>query len=342
MHCKEPGCHPTVWAPINIALLKYWGKRDASLNLPLHDSISITLEGISGPIGTFTSLTLSESEQDAVSFHLNGTEDPKVGKRCLAMLNEIRARNNLARTRHTVAVESRNESPTSAGLASSASGFAALSTALHHALGLSTATTGSLGSAARIGSGSACRSLHGGFVHWRMGTAADGSDSVAYQLFDEAHWPELRALIVIQQETPKEVPSRDGMQASVATSDLLRARMQPDYMASKVLAFIKAIEERNFAEFARLTMKDACQFHAICMDTYPPIFYLGPSSIEAIKAIHRLNSTETIAAYTFDAGPNPVVFCLEANMQHVRACLATAMPDSKLIECRVGHGPKIL
>ncbi|KAL1007321.1 hypothetical protein UPYG_G00084960 [Umbra pygmaea] len=174
---------------------------------------------------------------------------------------------------------------------------------------------GELSAVARQGSGSACRSMYGGFVQWNMGKREDGKDSVAQQVAAESHWPELRVLVLVVSAERKPVGSTSGMQTSVETSSLLQHRAD-SVVPARLKEMIDAVHRRDFAAFADLTMKDSNQFHATCLDTHPPIFYLNDVSRLIINLVHRYNHhyQETRVAYTFDAGPNAVIFTLQQNV----------------------------
>ena len=152
--------------------------------------------------------------------------------------------------------------------------------------------------------------MDGGLVAWRKGCRADRADSKAEQLFDERHWPDLRCVIIVASAAEKETPSTEGMQRSVATSPFLTHRAEA-VAEPRLLDLQKAFRQRNFERFGELTMRDSNSFHATCLDTFPPIFYLNEVSKRAITCVHAFNAAQkrTRAAYTFDAGPNAVVFC---------------------------------
>jgi diphosphomevalonate decarboxylase len=218
-------------------------------------------------------------------------------------------------------IVSENNFPTAAGLASSAAGFAALVRAIANLYELPSSPT-DLSRIARQGSGSACRSLFGGYVAWQMGSNADGSDSVAVEVAPASHWPTMRALILVVSAEKKGVSSTSGMQITVATSDLFQRRAEivvPKHMA----LMEKAIKEKDFPAFAEVTMKDSNSFHATCLDTFPPIFYLNDVSKAAIRVVEDINKKagKTIAAYTFDAGPNAVIYFEEENIDAVAGAL---------------------
>ena len=212
---------------------------------------------------------------------------------------------------------SRNNFPTAAGLASSAAGFAALVRAIADLYELPASPT-ELSRIARQGSGSACRSLFGGYVAWEMGSKPDGSDSVAVEIAPASHWPEMRAVVLVASAEKKDVSSTAGMQQTVASSTLFAERVRSTVPA-RMQAMIKAVKERDFAAFADLTMKDSNSFHATCLDTTPPIFYMNDTSRAAVRMVDLINEKEgrALAAYTFDAGPNAVVYYLEKDEEKV-------------------------
>ncbi|XP_018523543.1 diphosphomevalonate decarboxylase [Lates calcarifer] len=309
----------TCTAPVNIAVIKYWGKRDEELILPINSSLSVTLH--QDQLKTTTTVATSRSFQED-RIWLNGKEEDITHPRLQSCLREIR---RLARKRrndgdpgldlnglsHRVHICSVNNFPTAAGLASSAAGFACLVYTLARVFGVE----GELSGIARQGSGSACRSMYGGFVQWIMGKKDDGKDSLAQQVEPETHWPELRILVLVASAERKPVGSTSGMQTSVQTSCLLKHRAE-SVIPGRMVGMIEAVRRKDFTAFAELTMKDSNQFHATCLDTYPPIFYLSSVSQQIISLVHRYNRHygETRVAYTFDAGPNAVIFTLQ---QHV-------------------------
>lgn len=228
-----------------------------------------------------------------------------------------------------VHVCSENNFPTAAGLASSASGLAALVYTLSKLFDLQI-TTSELSRIARQGSGSACRSLFGGFVAWEMGKESDGSDSMAVQIAPETHWPELEALVCVVSDAKKGTSSTEGMQHTVQTSPLMQERLR--VVPERMEKMKKAILERDFQTFAEITMRDSNQFHSVCLDTYPPIFYLNDTSRGIIRLIHAYNSTspdgKLKAAYTYDAGPNAVIYAPKENMREIINLIAHYFPPA--------------
>lgn len=142
---------------------------------------------------------------------------------------------------------------------------------------------------ARQGSGSACRSLHGGFVQWKQGTAANGEDSVAVQLATENHWPEMRVLVVVVTDVQKKVSSSHGMATTVKTSELYKHRVT-ECVAKRVDEMKAAIADKDFERFAKATMIDSNQFHAVCLDSYPPIKYMNDVSHKIANLVHVYNT----------------------------------------------------
>uniref|UniRef100_G3SZK1 Diphosphomevalonate decarboxylase n=1 Tax=Loxodonta africana TaxID=9785 RepID=G3SZK1_LOXAF len=329
MASENPLTIVTCTAPVNIAVIKYWGKRDEELVLPLNSSLSVTLHQDQAK----TTTTAAISKDFKEDRWLNGTE-VDVGQPRLHVLPWVR---RLARKHRStddgdtpplslsykVHIASENNFPTAAGLASSAAGYACLAYTLARVYGVE----GELSEVARRGSGSACRSLYGGFVEWHMGERADGKDSIAQQVAPESHWPELRILILVVSTEKKLTGSTAGMQTSVETSALLQFRAT-SVVPARMAEMIQCIRERDFPGFGQLTMKDSNQFHATCLDTFPPISYLNDTSRHIMDLVHRFNAHhgQTKVAYTFDAGPNAVVFTLDDTVAEFVAAVSHCFP----------------
>ena len=317
------GLPATVCAPTNIAVVKYWGKRpsgkdgiDPALNLPLNSSLSVTLN--TDHLCTVTSAAFLTNGDESDRLWLNGDEvDVSTSKRVKRVIDAFRER---AKGRKVadfpLRVVSANTFPTAAGLASSASGYAGLVRALMELYEIGPeAYPGEFSAIARQGSGSASRSLDGGFVAWEAGTKTDGTDSVARQVAPHTHWPELQVVVCVVSDHKKDTSSTSGMNRSVETSALLSHRAA-EIVPERMKQMETAILNRDFGAFAELTMRDSNQFHATCLDTYPPIFYMNDVSRAIIGLVHRLNAGAASPqfAYTFDAGPNAVLFCLDDNV----------------------------
>jgi len=202
-----------------------------------------------------------------------------------------------------VAIVSENNFPTKAGLASSASGYACLVYTLAKLYDLDT-NSSELSALARRGSGSACRSMFGGFVRWHK-----EEPCIAKPVAPANHWPELCCLVAVVSNRSKSVGSTEGMKRSSDTSLLLQHRVN-NVVSHRIKIMEEAILQKNFVKFAELTMQDSNQFHAVCLDTFPPLFYMNSTSQAVIELVHRYNQIcqQVKVAYTFDAGPNAVLF----------------------------------
>jgi diphosphomevalonate decarboxylase len=324
----------TCSAPTNIAVIKYWGKDDVALNTPLNSSVSVTLH--QDQLCTKTSVAGSAALQ-RTRLWLNGQEQP-INKRVASVLREVQqlarrvhGEQDEQKTQH-LHIVSTNSFPTAAGLASSAAGYACLVAALTEFYGISKVDEefpGQLSAIARQGSGSACRSVDGGFVAWQKGERPDGQDSIAVQVADELHWPGLCAVVCVVNDAQKDTSSTTGMQTTKATSPLLAYRAK-HLVPERMKTMARSILARDFEAFGTLTMQDSNQFHATCLDTTPPIFYLNDVSRQIIRLVHRYNEQagRVQAAYTFDAGPNAVLFVEEQHVQEVVSLVHHCFPTS--------------
>eukprot|EP00045_Choanoeca_perplexa_P003929 m.34413 g.34413 ORF g.34413 m.34413 type:complete len:403 (-) comp12301_c0_seq5:22-1230(-) len=318
----------TCTAPVNIAVIKYWGKRDTKLLLPINDSLSGTLS--QNELHARTTVATSDTfTQDEI--YLNGKQEDIANPRLQNVLRAIRAKAAAKdpsdpRLTQSIKICSVNNFPTAAGLASSAAGYACLVAALAKLFGL---PLDGLTDVARVGSGSACRSLMGGFVRWTKGEQADGSDSIASQVVPESHWPEMEVLVLVVNAGKKSVSSTSGMQTTCQTSALIDHRAQV-VVPQRMKAIEQAIQERDFKTFAEITMQDSNQFHATCLDTYPPIFYMNDTSKAIVQCLTRFNAQEggPKAAYTYDAGPNCVIYALKQDMPAILGLIGHYFPPA--------------
>ncbi len=300
----------------NIAVLKYWGKLDEQLILPTKSSLSFTLSEL------WTDTEVEVKEGKGVELYINGK---RAGERAHERVNGFleRARKFYAIPSARFIIKSTTNFPLAAGMASSASGFAALSKALNKALDLNL-DGAELSRMARLGSGSASRSVHSGIVVWHKGE--DHYSSYAETLFDKDYWQDLRVIYVILNSGEKKVKSREGMALSVSTCPFYNFWI--DYEERILLpAFLEAIRERDFERFATLTMEASNNMHAVCLATRPPLFYLNDLSRRVVELVNAFNEREVKAAYTFDAGPNPAIFTLKEYMEELLALL----PGRKIV-----------
>ncbi len=305
----------TVRAGSNIAFIKYWGVADASINLPLTSSVSMTLAD-AHTTTSFAWLPPDMLPADAITVDgapLHGSAHTRVERH----LDRIRA---LAGISQRAQVVSSNNFPMASGIASSASGFAALTVAACRAAGLQLDAT-RLSALARLGSGSASRSLFGGFVLWERGT--DDATSVARQLFAPGYW-NLVDIVAVISRAPKQVSSEGGHQLA-ASSPLNDARATH---AARILPdVVEAIRARSLARLGPLIEMDALAMHAVMMTSTPALLYWQPGTLEVIHSVQRLRADDGVAAYfTIDAGPNVHVLCEPGDVAHVRARL-DALPS---------------
>ncbi|MCL5239431.1 MAG: diphosphomevalonate decarboxylase [Candidatus Marsarchaeota archaeon] len=321
----------------NIALVKYWGKRDEKRILPHNSSISITL---SLPLYTKTSILFSKKlRKDEI--YINGMKQDLDDREARERFSTIDKFREMAKSKTKALVVSYNSFPSSAGIASSASGAATLAFVASKALGLSMSQR-EMSIMARQISGSACRSLFGGFVKWEKGTRRDGSDSYARQIADENHWPALVNLIAIVSKSKKHISSRAGMKQTVGTSSLYKSR--PGYAETASARLERAIRARDFETLAEITMKDSNSMHATMLDTWPPILYMNDVSRRIVLRIHELNENagKTIAAYTFDAGPNAHIITLNKHKKKVLNAVSSVSGVIEVLESRPGRGPRLV
>ncbi len=302
------------FAPSNIALCKYWGKRDAELNLPINSSLSVSL----AHLGSKTRILLADGGQDEVL--LNGellAPDNSFATKVIAFIDMFRRGAD-----HPVRVETENNIPTAAGLASSASGFAALMQAVDQFYGLQLDL--SLQSAfARMGSGSASRSLFNGFVEWQMGQREDGMDSIAAPL--AAEWPDLRIGLIKVSTAQKPVDSRSGMNRTVATAHLYQS--WPMQAAADLSRLHTAIESRDFELLGQTAEQNALSMHATMIASWPPLLYWQADSVTAMHKIWQLRADGLGLYFTMDAGPNLKVLFSAAD----EAAVCEQFPDMQVI-----------
>lgn len=316
-------------AGANFALIKYWGKADARLNVPAVGSISITLDALH----TETEVVL-DANLAADELVLNGKRRDEDLAKITACLDLVRGRAGLA-TR--ARVTSRNNFPTGAGLASSASGFAALVRAAEAACGL-TLTPRERSILARQGSGSAARSIFGGFVEMYAGTAADGADSFAEPLLAGAAWP-LEVVIAVTATGEKEIGSRSGMTRSATTSPYYPAWVagQPADLATARAA----IAARDFAALADVAEHNCLKMHAAAMATQPPLVYWNGATVECLHAVRRLRAGGVPVFFTIDAGPQVKAVCAPGAGSEVEAALRSVPGVLELLRSRLGPGAEL-
>jgi len=318
--------HGAAQAQPNIALVKYWGKRDVALNLPVVGSLSITLDSL----WTRTEVRfVPSSTQDRVS--LNGRNGEAEAKRVVACLDLLRQR---AGVDWGAVVDSRNNFPTAAGLASSASGFAALVCAGAQALHLDLSEA-ELSRLARRCSGSAARSVFGGYVEWERGELADGSDSVAHPLLPAAAWP-LRVAVAVTSTVAKEVGSSEGMRRTAQSSPF-----QASWIATQEVDLAtarNAILARDFEALALVSEHSCLKMHALALAAEPGLLYWNGATVECMHRVRALRREGVPVFFTVDAGPQLKAVCTAQAIEQVKAALRTVPGVLDVLDSGLGAG----
>jgi diphosphomevalonate decarboxylase len=333
-----PNWRATAVACPNIALIKYWGNRDHDVRLPSNPSLSMNMAGLT----TTTTVEFDPVLKEDVLI-LGGREVSGAGhERVSRFLDRVRHRtleavqpSGLPEVSEVAAlfarVDSHNNFPAGAGLASSASGFAALAVAASVAAGLHL-NEAELSRLARLGSGSACRSVPGGFVEWVLGE--DDRSSYAYSIAPADHW-DLVDVVALVDTGHKVIGSTEG-HALADTSPLQAARIAT---ASDRLAQVRsAVLARDFAALAEVVELDSLMMHAVMITSSPVLMYWQPATVAIIQAVMRWRAMGLAACTTIDAGPNVHVLCTAATAAEVAQRLRAIPGVRDLITAGVG-GP---
>jgi diphosphomevalonate decarboxylase len=314
----------TAQAHPNIAFIKYWGNRDNALRLPASGSISMNLDGL------YTRTTVSfQRSLPYDELIINGREiaGPAL-ERVSALLDLVRQRAGL---RAHAEVDSENNFPSGAGIASSASAFAALALAASRAAGLELSEA-ELSRLARRGSGSACRSIPSGFVEWEPGSGDE--DSFARSIASPEHW-DLVDCVAIVSEAPKPTGSTQG-HAIAGTSPLQAARLAD---ASRRLEICRsAILQRDFEALAAIVEQDSNMMHAVMMTSTPALHYWTPASVGVMAAVRQWRGQGMDVCCTVDAGANVHVICPSAHKEDAAARLRAIEGVQDVLAAGVGGG----
>lgn len=314
----------TAVAHPNVALIKYWGKSDTKANIPAVGSLSLTLEGLSSR----TSVSF-EAQLDRDSLTVNGQSDPVALARVTRCLDLLREQ---AGVTLRAAVESVNDFPTGAGLASSASGYAALVAAAAGALGLPRGSA-LLDEVARIGSGSAPRSLHNGIV--LLDISGDKTATSCRTVAEPGDWP-LAVMVAVTSRAPKDVGSTGGMELSRATSPYYAAWL--DSHPADLKAGLDAVGARDFERLAELSEHSCLKMHSVAMSTRPPLLYWSGATVEAMHCVRGLRKRGVAVFFTIDAGPQLKAVCLPDAVPQVRDALRSVPGVLEVLQTRLGKG----
>jgi len=315
----------TAIAHPNVALIKYWGKRDVQSNFPAVGSLSLTLSGLN--TRTAVSFEAGRSTDEVL---INGQSDQRAGIRITRCLDILR---DLAGVDSHAIVESTNDFPTGAGLASSASGYAALVKAAAAALGLDIAQS-KLDEIARIGSGSAPRSLHSGIV--LLDIASGGVAEMNCRTVCEPDaWP-LAIEVAITSRAAKDVGSTGGMELSKEASPYYQAWV--DTHPADLAAGLTAVEKRDFERLAEVSEQSCLKMHAMAMSSQPPLLYWSAATVDCMHRIRELRRQGLPVFFTIDAGPQVKAVCLPEAAPQVKAALSELPGVLDVLDSRLGQG----
>lgn len=317
----------TAIANPNIAFIKYWGNRDNDSRLPVNGSISMNLDGLF----TSTTVTFNSSRQDSLKIN----DHAVVGKgleRVSSILDLVRG---MAKIKECAEVVSTNNFPAGAGIASSAAAFAALALASSRASGL-TLSEAQLSRLARRGSGSASRSIPGGFVEWKMGAGDD--DSVAVSIAPPEHW-NLADCIAIVSASHKKTGSTEG-HAIAETSPLQNARVEDTPRRLDICR--NAIINKDFDAFANIIELDSDMMHSVMMTSNPPLMYWQAATLGIFHEVRAWRASGLPVAYTVDAGANVHVLCLGYSAEEVKKRLRELPGVSDVLVAGVGGAARIV
>lgn len=306
----------TVKAPANIAFIKYWGKKDAKLRIPYNPSISMNLSGCM----TTTTVEFSENYiSDTVS---EGFNAPRV-------IEHIDRFRKLSGVHTRVRVATINNFPSSAGIASSASGFAALTVAAASALGLSLSEK-ELTALSRVGSGSACRSIPDGFVKWY--------GEFAWSLYPATYW-DIRDIVAIVVKTGKKVSSSEGHE-SVETSPFFQNRLNE--IPKRIQKIETAFREKNFQAFGEVTEEECLDMHHVMQTQNPPLFYWNDTTKVIMDAVRGWRKDGVSVYFTIDAGPNVHILCEGKDEEVVLAKVKTLPGIETVIQNKAASGARVI
>jgi diphosphomevalonate decarboxylase len=312
----------------NIAFIKYWGNQNHELRIPANGSLSMNLEGLD------TKTTVSfDTDLDQDQLVLNG--EP-VGNEALdrvsSLLDRVRELGEIKTKAHVL---SENNFPTGTGIASSASAFAALTLASVTALGLCLSEK-ELSQLARTGSGSASRSIPGGFVEWRAGT--DHDSSFAETIAPQEHWDLVDFIVLVSKEHKKTGSSQGHRIAD--SSPLQKVRVAD---AKRRLDICRqALLEKNFQDFAEIVELDSNMMHSVMMTSDPPLYYWQPATLEIMAAVQSWRSEGLQVCFTIDAGPNLHLICPAEASQAVKRKLGALVNVKSILTCTPGGPARLL
>lgn len=319
----------TAKAHSNIALVKYWGKGDEKLRLPVNSSAAITLDAI------FTTTTVEFSDQYAKdTIEIDGDSfSAEENARVVEHLDRVRA---LAKIQTKAKVITKNNFPKGVGAASSASGFAALSVAAAKAAGLNLSEK-ELSMLAREGSGSASRSIPGGFTVWNKGESSE--TSFAERIPHPEEWDIAVLLVFVGELNQKKVGSTEGMRLASTSPYFIEAVTQAQKNIERLHT---ALDTANWNLLGQVTEDECYRLHTICMTSTPNILYWRGTTVDIFQTLYTLREKNIHAFFTVDAGPHVHVVCKKEDVATIKAEIQKLQDITDIVECGVGESARLL
>jgi len=314
-------------SPANIAFIKFWGKRNPKLNIPYNNSISMNLDSC---LTTTTVHFMDNYKEDEVIIDCKKAED-EARDRVVRVLDIVRA---WAEIKTRAKVSSINNFPSDAGVASSASAFSALALAASSSAGLKLSKK-NLSILARLGSGSASRSVIDGFSEWKKGTTTDSS--YAIQIAKPNFW-DLRDIVTLVSSEKKKNSSTEGH--SVATTSPYFEKRQKE-LEKRIKMLKKAFLTKDIDNFGKLLEEEAMDLHVIAMTSKPPIFYLNQTTFAVMQMLRELREKGIKGYYTMDAGPNVHVICRRKDVDILNRALKKVPGVKSTIINKAGLGSRL-
>lgn len=314
-------------SPANIAFIKFWGKKDSKLNIPFNNSISMNLDSCLTTTTVHFNDNLKEDEVVIDCKRVKG----EVRDRVIRILDIIRS---WAKIKAKAKVSSINNFPADAGVASSASAFSALALAASASAGLILSKQ-KLSILARLGSGSASRSVIDGFSEWKKGTSEN--NSYAVQIAKPGFW-DLRDIVTLVSSEKKEKSSTEGH--SIATTSPYFEKRQKDLVA-RTKKLKKALLEKDFDTFGNLLEKEAIDLHVMAMTSVEPIFYLNPTTFAVMQALRELRKKGIKGYFTMDAGPNVHIICRQKDVDNINRVVKRIQGVKSTIINKAGVGSRL-
>ena len=314
-----------LFAPINIALVKYWGKRDEELRLPMSTSVSMRGKNL----GSKTRISISNQDTFLINNSTySNTINSNSTNRIFAFLNLFR---NALNIKQTFQIETHNNFPTAAGIASSASGFAALTLAINELLNLKLSAR-ELSILARLGSGSACRSvINSDFAVWNKGILADGMDSFAEPVGLKLQ-EKICMFVAIVSTNSKKISSSEAMKITTYSNTTNSNNLKyEEWLRQTEIDAKKILQIEFFDEFGALVENNAIMMHTAIQAG--GINYFEPKTYEILEFVRDCRRDKKMDVYaTIDAGPNVKLIVRERDKNILQIEFSKTFSDIKLWE----------